>query len=168
MAIYPTTETAIIAHMIDVIRQLVPAANAGDPFRPKDTEDDENGDAFRKWCEDNPASAFRYFQVRRKGDRRSPTASSVDLEERELTVEIIVAYPQTGRAGAGQALSRDAVVESDAFQIERATGMVGISNFTDPNPEASCLETVTDPRLEGAGVDFLVMRHRLIYVRQYT
>lgn len=167
MSIYPTTEAAIVTHMREVIRLLGPEFDAGEPFKPYDTENDENEDAFRRWCEDNVGACYRWFDVRSMGDSKTPSASSVYIEERECMIRIMVAYPQTGRFGDDQALARHKVMEADRARIERATGMVGVANFSDPNPDASCLETVTDPRLEGAGVDFLVMTHRMIYVRQY-
>jgi hypothetical protein len=158
-----TTPAEIRDRMRTVIRQLAPEILADHPFIESQHE---KAAAFQKECEDNPGAAFRKFHVRSSGTDPDPTASTVDVEERQVTVTIMVAYPHDARAGDDQALDRDDVADTDRFQIDAATGRLGKANFTPPDyPAATWMATDTPPRLEGAGVDFLVITHTLFYIR---
>ena len=77
----------------------------------------------------------------------------------------MVAYPQTGRDGANQALDRDDTLDVDQFQIDRAIGMLGKANFTSPYPDATWLSGVPGDRVEGEACDFIELRYVRIYTR---
>lgn len=160
-----TTVAQIRDRMIDVIEALTPTSLAGDKFR---AYRNEGAADFRGWAEGNGKSAaWRRFQVRDIGDDAPPDISNQDYELRSVWFEIRVSYPQTHRAGRDAALDRDDVMAEDQHQIENAVGMRGRANFIAPNPIASWVEGSTE-REVGDGVDFLVIRQRMIFYRDMT
>lgn len=162
MPTLPTTEKAIRDRMIDVMEALVARIDAGDRFVAYRNEDRAD---FIEHCQANAEASLRWFQVRTLGGHKPPAVTNTDIAELLVTFEIIVAYPQDGRFGDLQALGRDDAFELDKFQIDVATGMCARANFQPPNPDACWRASEIDDRLIGDGVDFLVMRHTLSYVR---
>lgn len=157
-----TTPEAIRDRALTVIESLTPASDSGVKFiRYRN----EGGADFRAWAEANPAACRRRVQVRTAGRSIVPEVSNADVEEHRCTLTVLVAYPQTGRDGANQALDRDDTMDADAFQIDEAIGMLGKVNFTSPYADATWIEGGVDDREEGNGVDFLVLTLTYIYKR---
>lgn len=148
-----TTEEAIRDRMITVIAALVPSSSPQDRFIA--FRNDGNG-SFSDWAENAPDAAFRRFQVRTLGDTKPPTVSNTDVEGVEVNFLISVAYPQNHRAGVSNTLSRDDIMRQDKDQIERAIGMTGRANFTDPFPDA-CWLSSSPVRATGETCDYLVI-----------
>jgi len=160
----PTTETAIRDRMITVIAALVPASMPQDRFVA--FRNDGQG-SFSDWAENTPDSAFRRFQVRSLGNTESPSVSNTDIESVAVNFLISVAYPQNHRAGAGNALGRDDVMEQDRLQIERAIGMQGRANFSGAFPDA-CWLSGSPQRVAGATCDYLVINQTMLFTRSNT
>lgn len=157
-----TTPAAIRDRAITVIEALTPGSDTGVKFR---RYRNEGGADFQDWCETNPAGSRRRFQVRTTGGSVVPAVSNQDVEEHEVTLTVLVAYPQTGRDGGDQALDRDDTLDADAFQIDEAIGMLGKANFTSPYADATWISGGVSDRIVGAAVDFLELRLTYIYKR---
>ena len=158
-----TTAESIRDRAIAVIATLVPrsvAGSVGNLFRPYLNEG--AGD-FPKWCAANPAGAFRRFQVRTTSDT-PPEVSNTDFEERKVAMTITIAYPQSSRTGAQDALDRDDVIDQDFKLLDFAVGIYGRSNFSPPNPDAMPLGA-TKSIVHGDAVDFLVVDEVFTYQR---
>jgi hypothetical protein len=113
--------------------------------------------------ETGKANAWRRFQVRDTGSFGPPAVTNLDRELHHIWFEVVVAYPQTHRAGQDGALDRDDVMRQDQIQIETAIGVRGSSNFRSPYPVASWVEAEETQREVGDGVDFLVIRQRMMF-----
>ena len=149
----PTTETAVRDRMITVIAALIPSTLPKDRF----VEFRNDGDGvFSDWCENSPDGAFRRFQVITLGDTKPPIISNSDAELVEVNFLVSVAYPHNHRAGPGNAKARHSLMEQDRLQIERAIGMLGRANFTDPFPDA-CWLASNPVRATGETCDYLVI-----------
>lgn len=155
-----TTPAAIRDRAITVIEALTPSTDSSVKFRKYRNE---GGADFQEWAETNPASCRRRFQVRTEGGTVTPAVSDTLVEEHQVTLVVLVAYPQTGRDGADQALDRDDTLDLDAFQIDKALGMLGGANFTGAYPNALWRQEGSgiSPRIIGAAVDFAELR--LVY-----
>lgn len=165
MALY-TTESAIRDRISALIAALVPSQFPADRFVPYLNEG--AGD-FSEWAEAHAAGAFRRFQVRDTGAFEPPRISNTDVEARELELQILIAYPQTHRAGALNALDRDDMLLADAHQIDRAIGMAGRANFVDPHPNAAWLSgSIRRLSTAEGGVDFMLLQQRMHYYRSFT
>lgn len=165
--IFPSLSTASTAEsirdrIIAVIEALTPESFAGDKFR---RYRNEGAGRFEDWADDNPQAALRRFQVRDTGEDTPPAVSNTDIEQREVTFSILVAYPQNARAGKDQALDRDDLMSLDQHQIEKAVGMQGRANFTSPYPDACWLSGST-ARTVGAACDFLEIRQVMTFMKQ--
>jgi len=156
-----TTAESIRDRMVAVITALVPKRPAADRFRAHRSERD--GD-FLEWLEANPAACQRRFQVRDVGDLTQPKVTNTDVEWRELTFRVLVAYPQTHRAGAQNALDRDDMIDNDRAQIEAAIGVAGGANFAAPYPNACHISTRV-AREGGVGFDVLSVEQRMGFYR---
>jgi hypothetical protein len=159
-----TTAEAIRARIITVIVDLTPASDAGVDFTPFRNELAAN---FRRWADQNAASAHRRFQVRDIGEDSPPDVSNTDVESRRVTYEIVIAYPQTHRWGADAALDRDDVMSQDQHQIEHAIGLTGRANFSGSYPDACWVEGSTEREI-GDACDFLVIRQTMMFYRAMT
>ncbi len=157
-----TTPESIRDRMIAVISALTPASDSGVPFR---AYRNEGGADFQRWADLNPSGARRRFQVRTAGLTSAPAVSDTLVEEHQVEVTILVAYPQTGRDGNDQALDRDDTADADQFQIDRACGMLGKANFSSPHPDATWIEGVPGERVLGEVCDFVELRYVMIYKR---
>jgi len=122
-----TTAAAIRDRIKAVIQALAPTSLTTSKFI---AYRNEGGANFRKWAEQVDAAAFRRFQVRDDGDDSPPTVSNTDVEERIVTFQVIVAYPQNSRSGADNALDRDDLMKQDQRKIESAIGYIGRENFS--------------------------------------
>ena len=123
----------------------------------------EGGADFRDWAEKNLAASFRRFQVRNLGNDEPPTISNTDFEERRLSLQILIAYPQTNRAGSDNALDRDDIIEQDWDYIDFNIGLCSRGNFTgtyDCTP-LGCTKEIE----RGSVCDFMVIRAEYLYKR---
>ncbi len=162
-----TTAAAIRDRIYTVIEGLTPSRVSGDRF---ERYLNELGADFEAWAEAHSTGARRRFQVRRDGGIPAAAVSNNDIEERQVTFRILVAYPQLHRDGPDNAMDRDDSIDADQNAIERAIGMCGRANFTQPlYPDACWREqslNVSDSR--GNGVDFLEMTITYSYMRALT
>ena len=144
--------------MIELIKAIIPTRLTEDRFRPSLDEDDA---AFIRDCEDQPDGALRRVQVRDVGTRRPPDVTNTDVTAILVTYEILIAYPQTGRAGLGEARDRDRMIDEDEIAIDNAVGLHGYVNFG-PATEAPATWMNADvARATGTGVDFLIIRQTM-------
>ena len=148
-----TTSDAIRDRALDVVEALKATYLPGSKFR---RYLNEGAGDFVDWCEDNPASAFRRFQIRFDGVQATPAVSDTEHEERTVRLTTIVAYPHDARAGGRQALDRDTAIDRDADLLEGAIGLYSRLNFAPPHPDACWWEGDTT-RVAGAACDFLVI-----------
>jgi hypothetical protein len=153
------TPESIRDRAIDVVEGLTPVSLSRDLFR---AYRNEGGADFQAWAEANPAGAFRRFQIRDDGGLTSPSVSNTDIEEHIVTLRIMVAYPQNHRAGREAALDRDDVRNADLRLLVKNLGPVGRANFAPPYPDGNWLmdDSDVDPRVDGNGVDFIVITYR--------
>ncbi len=159
-----TTADAIRDRALDVIEAIVPTYALGTKTRFRRYPNEGKGD-FVDWCEDNPESAFRRFQVRFDGTRQTPAVSNTDQEERVVRLTTIIAYPHNARTGALQALDRDTAIDRDMDVLDGAIGLYSRPNFSPPFPDACWFEgDVT--RVPGNAVDFLVIVGLFSFRRQ--
>ena len=126
-------------------------------FRNEDSAD------FDDWAEKNPAAAFRRFQIREAGDDELPDVSNPDLEAVIIQFNIRIAYPQSHRYGAANAMDRDDVMNQDWKLLNAALGIYGRANFSSTN-DCTPLGAVKT-REQGGKVDFLVVTARFRYFR---
>lgn len=162
-----TLAASIRDRIIAVITALSPsslATGAGNAFHEYRNEGD--GD-FIAWAEKNPAAAFRRFQVRDDGTDEPPAVTNMDIEERSVTFEIVISYPQSARTGHKQALSRDDVIAADFRQIDFAVGICGRINFSPPEPDA-VPRGITKRIDRRDACDYLVLTETFTYRRTTT
>jgi len=155
---------ATAAAIRDRVRQLLGWV---DPVSLIDTRlrdfRNEGAAEFRAWAEENVAACFRRFQVRNVGHDETPIISNTDYERRRLDLEVVVAYPQTNRAGSDNAMDRDDIIEEDWDQIDFNIGIASRGNFGSTN---DCTPLGCTKEIErGDGVDFLVVRAEFTYNR---
>jgi len=147
------TAEAIRDRAIALIKALTPTKLTGNRFDPYRNEG--AGD-FISFAQDTPQ--FRRFQARDVGDDAPPAVSNTQVEERELTLEVRVSYPQTARTGRDNALDRDDAIVADWKLIDHAIGILGAGNFSGAN---DCTPLGATKSVERVGkVDFLVVRAR--------
>lgn len=153
-----TTEAAIRNTIAAQIAALTPALQANDKFR-EHRYDDPKG--FIAWATKNPDAAYRMFSVLDIVDGFIAETTNTTEEWRQVTIEVLVAYPVTGRYGSGAAGARNRteVIRSDQYQIETATGLRGYQNVAN----ATYLVDRSEPiaLVDGDGVSFL--RGTLVY-----
>ena len=106
---------------------------------------------------------LRRFQVRDIGSDEPPAVSNTVYEQRRLSVEILIAYPQDNRAGSDNALSRDNVMDQDWDYIDFNIGMCGRVQFytTHDCTPRGCTKEVE----RGETCDFMVIRAEYDYLR---
>jgi hypothetical protein len=156
-----TNERTIRDWIVTLISQVAPVILPGTGFVPYRNEGD--GD-FVAWCEANPTSSLRRYQVRDTGVDVPPDVSNLDVEWRTVTFSILVAYPQSHRYGAQNALDRDDAMSTDQINIESAVGLRGYANFTGANPNASwMLDGYSVERRIGGACDFLIITQTMGY-----
>lgn len=150
-----TTEDAIRDRAVEIIKGIVPTYIPGDRFVEHRNERD--GD-FLKWCEQNPASANRRFQVRFDGIQGTPEVADYVHEERPVLLTTIIAYAHTARTGRKEALDRDTAISRDRDLLDRAVGLYSRPNFSAPHPDAFW-SSGDAARVPGPGgvIDFLII-----------
>ena len=161
-----TTIARIRDRIVMVISALTPTSLSGDKFRAYRNEG--NGD-FIEWVTANPQASLRRFQVRQLSFPTEPDISNTDMERVQVILGLVVAYPQSHRYGAQNALDRDDVMTEDLKQIEYALGPAGASNFQLQNPNATFVGRTVDQIREGApGVDAIQMAITFEFSRSTT
>ena len=148
-----TTADAIRDRIIAVIHALVPASLVRDRFRVYRDEAED----FIEWAQATKAGALRRFQVVDTFDDVGAATSDTLVEERIATFEVLVAYPQTARAGGEAGRDRVRMMREDQQLIEHAIGLRGYGNFTGAYPNASWTEGAATREVRD-GVDVLVIR----------
>lgn len=146
-----------------LIEALTPVSLTADKFR---RYRNEGGAEFDAAMEKAPTGAFRRFQVRQVGDDEPPAVSNTQYELARARFEIRVAYPQTHRYGAQNAMDRDDVIAEDWLRINFATGIYGRGNFSGSN-DCTPLGAVKS-REQGGKVDYLVVTADYEYQRSTT
>lgn len=157
------TQEAIRDRVYALIEAISPSLLTPDKFR---RVRNEAGADFAGWAEANPAAALRRFQVREVGEDLPPDVSNADLEAVEIQLSVSLAYPQSHRYGAANAMDRDDVMNADWKQINAAIGLYGRANFSSSH---DCTPLgASKARETGAKVDFLVVTARFRYQRAIT
>lgn len=157
-----TTPEPIRDRIIAVIAALTPTSDSSVPFR---AYRNEGGADFQGWAEANTTAALRRFQVRLTGSSTVPEVSNTDYEEHTLIASILIAYPQFHRWGAANALDRDDVMDQDAFQVDKAVGMLGGANFTSPHADACWQDGAVMEHVRGQACDFVQFQMTYTYKR---
>lgn len=155
-----TTAASIRDHAISLISALAPTRSSSNTLLAYRNEHSAD---FIAWAAENPAGAFRRFQVRDIRTERKPDVSSASIEAKFVTLEVIIAYPHTSRTGPSNALDRDDAMSLDQHQIETAIGIRGFANFDGiVGPMAEWVSGMTRRATRGA-CDFLVIRQTMRY-----
>jgi hypothetical protein len=156
-----TTTALIRDRMITVVHALAPTSLVRDKFRVY--RDEGDGD-FIRWAESAAASSLRRFQVLETFDDAGAETSDTLVEDRLVTFEVIVAYPQTSRAGSEAGRDRARLMREDQNLIEDAIGLRGYGNFAGAYPNASWVSGSSSREVRD-GVDLLVIRQAMRYYR---
>lgn len=157
-----TTTASIRDRILDVIDALTPAVMTSPRFL---RYRHEGAGDFVAWAEQQPAACLRRFSVRSFAAPSVPLVSNTDVEVVRVVFEVTIAYPQTHRYGAQNALDRDDVAEADRKQIENAIGLNGGANFVSPYPPATWVDAQPAVLLQGQSVDFHVLRQTMEFAR---
>lgn len=158
-----STLEAIFARIRDIV-ELV------DPIRLTDTRfrrfRAENGDDFREQMERASDGCFRRFHVDVIESDEVPLVNNTDFAEYNLVAEVIIAYPQTNRAGAENSVARRACMDEDWKEIDFNIGITGRVQFytTHDCTPMGCTKEIE----RGESVDFLVIRAEYSYKRILT
>jgi hypothetical protein len=157
-----TTLESIRDRVIAVMEATTPAA----PVKPSFIRYRNEGAArFDDWAENAAAGSLRRFQVRDDGSDEDAEVFNLDHMELVARFEIRIAYPQNSRAGRDNAMDRDDSNDSDWARIRWQLGPgYGRTNFSGSYPDAVPLE-ITKERETGNGVDFLIIRLRMSYIK---
>jgi hypothetical protein len=154
-----TTAGLIRDRIITVITGLTPTLHSSDAFRVYLEELDV---PFEEWIAKNPQ--LRRFSVRDAGSYSPPVVSNSDVVRREVTFEILVAYPNTNQYGSDASRTMDDVIEQDMNQIENAVGLHGSANFTAPYADA-CWSSGETSRIVDESVTLLSIVQRMEFSR---
>ena len=155
-----STAEAIRDRNLDIIEAVDPVSLTSTRFRRYRNEG--KGD-FRTVMESQPAASLRRFQARNIGNDEPPAVSNMSFEERRLSLEIVIAYPQDHHAGPANALDRDDMIEQDWVEIDTNIGITGRGNF---GSTYDCTPIGCTKEIErGEVCDFLVIRAEFIYQR---
>jgi len=155
------TVEAIRDRIYTLVESLTPTSLSADKFRRFRNED---GADFEDWAETNPSAALRRFQVRQFGTDENPLVSDTTNERIKLRLACRLAYPQTHRYGAANAMDRDDVMNQDWKKINAAIGLYGRGNFSsthDCTPLGATMELQI-----GTAIDFMVIEATFEYLRQ--
>jgi hypothetical protein len=153
------TAEAIRDQCYSLLEALTPTTDATGFRRYRN----EGGADFVEWAEQNPSAALRRFQVREVDEDGEPLVTDTTEERVRMFLEIRIAYPQTHRYGAGNAMDRDDVAKQDWKQIKQAIGINGRANFSG-SYDCTPLGAVR-VREEGGSVDFSLITAEFEYQR---
>jgi len=144
-----TTEAAIRTLLATQIAAIVPSVQFDTRFR-----EHRYDEPFIGWAQKN-RECLRFFSVLDLVDGFIAETTNTDVEWRQATFEVLVAYPMTGRYGSGTAGARNRaeVMRSDQHQIETAVGLRAFATLAN----AAYLVDRSDPlsAVDGDGVTFL-------------
>ena len=116
--------------------------------------------ALASWAEQNQ-ECLRVFSLLDRVDSYQPEVTNTDLEWRQASFDLLVAYPMTNRYGSGTAgaRTRTEVMRSDMHQLETAIGLRGFATITN----AAYLVDRSDgiAQIDGDKVSFL--RGSIVY-----
>lgn len=158
----PTTTAELIRdRMLVVVEGLAPRSQPKILFRRYKPEGRAD---FIAWAKGAGDAAWRRVHIRTVTDVRLSIVNSA-VEERLVTFEARIAYPQTDRAGKHGALDRDDMAAADTLQVTDAIGERGRENFTTPLPDACWRSSEPPARVVDDGVDFVVLVLSLSYMR---
>jgi hypothetical protein len=154
------TLEAIRDRAYTLVEAIVPTSLTRDTFR---RYRNEGAADFRDFAEKTPAGALRRFQIRENAEDDPPLVSDTINERVRTVLELLVAYPQNSRTGNANAMDRDDVMNQDWKSINALLGLYGRGNFSSGNDcvTLGCVKSVE----HGAGVDFLVVRMSIEYLR---
>jgi len=125
MATATTTAQLIREDRRNIVEDLKPTQLSKVKFR----EFERSGD-FREWCEDNPKSCFRRFQISDLATYEIPTISDMILEEVVTQFEVLVAYPADGRYGSSDIINGlEDAMRADQVRIETMIGALSYGNY---------------------------------------
>lgn len=155
-----STPSAIINRLLTIIEAVDPVSLTSTRFRRWRNEGKAD---FRDAAEKLGGAALRRVQVRDIGSDEPPAVSNTVYEQRRLSVEILIAYPQDNRAGSANALDRDNVIDQDWDYIDFNIGLCGRVNFytTHDCTPLGCTKEIE----RGQTCDFLVIRAEYYYFR---
>lgn len=160
------TAEAIRDRILALIESITPTSLERDKFRRYRNEGDAN---FEEWAEKNPTAALRRVQVRETGDDEAPLVSSLAQEDVRAQFELRIAYPQSHRYGAQNAMDRYDTIKADWKLLKYnlcGTGGAARGNFSGSHDCTPLPATMT--RETGAGVDYLVATLVVEYTRSTT
>jgi len=156
-----STASAIRDRARVILAAIDPVSLLGDRFR--DFRNEGTAD-FREWAEANAPGAFRRYQIRDVGTDEMPLVSNTVHELHRMTLEVVVAYPQSHRYGDDNAMDRDRVIDEDwdyiCFNLGH-TGRVHFFSGHDCTPLGFTSKTVE----RGDVCDFLVAEFEYEYQR---
>lgn len=159
-----STAEAVRDRAYALIEALAPATDSRTKFRRFRNEE---GADFEEWAEQNPTASFRRFQVREDDDDPNPEVSNTTEERVRVRYRISIAYPQTHRYGAQNAMDRHDVMNQDYVKIRHAIGIDGRANFTtsDAGSYDATPLGATKTREQGGKVDYLIVIAEFEFVR---
>jgi hypothetical protein len=121
-----------------------------------------NEASFAEWATSNAAGCQRRFEVRTDGKVPAVFASSTAGDDRHVLITVRVAYPATGRAGAGMGMDRDDMLDADYFTISQGIGYAALAAFaTVPCTPLGCAKDIERTGI----VDYLVVSQTFRYQR---
>jgi hypothetical protein len=87
---------------------------------------------FNVWCETNPVSCLRRFDIQDLFDYEIVDVSDLDKEYVRGQESIAIAYPEMEALyGAAQRRARHDIMREDLRQIKTTVGLPGYGNYTD-------------------------------------
>ena len=150
-----TTEAAIRNALVANIVAIVPSVQLDTRFR-----EHRYDQPLASWAEQNQ-ECLRVFSLLDRVDSYQPEVTNTDLEWRQASFDLLVAYPMTNRYGSGTAgaRTRTEVMRSDMHQLETAIGLRGFATITN----AAYLVDRSDgiAQIDGDKVSFL--RGSIVY-----
>lgn len=157
-----TTIAAIRDNLATRIAAVTPTDQANVPFRVYREEM-----PFREWCAANPGGCFRRYSVRATATVTAPTVTDTAVEWVEQDLDVMIAYPTTGRFGARVMVDVDEIVFADLQKLEHTVGTNGYATFAASIPDAA-VTTIEAAREDAGPVTFGVLRLRAHFYRSNT
>ena len=155
------TVAAIRDRVLTVIEALTPTSLASETFGRYLSE---AGDEFETWAQTHASISLRRIQVRQVGNDEPPLVTDTATERVRATLEIRVAYPQTGAYGNQYGLDRDDVINEDWKLVDRAVGLYGRGNFSGSNDCTPLGARMAIERGKG-GTDYMAVTADFEYLR---